>query len=405
MTDHPDAVKVLESVLQWAEARCPCENEEPNPCPLCGASVENLEPCKSAENTLPRHLLKELRSVKARAMQAAMPAPAGVRVRKLEWVEPTKLTNGCWSAECELGVFSVAFDDGWHAELNDGRDWEWEPELDPRSYEGPYAAQRACQAYRDARILSAIEDAGAREGAEPQGCPTPGACSCPPSTLTPAGDLVERLREPGRRYFDGIDHQEGTRPNRDGEEAADTIEVLQAMVETEPVASTTELTVLIENLLAIKNPTPRIPNVAWLLLKRSLAHIKALEAEVARLRQAVRNDTATIGQYEEHRQKLHAARSAAEARATTAEADLAALKSNYDTAQANWDLTLDRAEKAEADLAALRAEVERKDKALRECSDKLWIARCDSQDAAFRAAAEAACAMAATALATAKAGG
>lgn len=35
--------------------------------------------------------------------------------------------------------------------------------------------------------------AGAQEGAEPRGCPTPGACSCPPTAPTPAGagDLVE----------------------------------------------------------------------------------------------------------------------------------------------------------------------------------------------------------------------
>ena len=52
---------VLGLVLKWAEGRCPCENELPNPCPLCGASVENLEACKSAENTLPTSLLRKIR--------------------------------------------------------------------------------------------------------------------------------------------------------------------------------------------------------------------------------------------------------------------------------------------------------------------------------------------------------
>ncbi|WP_353640786.1 hypothetical protein [Mesorhizobium sp. WSM2239] len=65
--DPYERVKQLEAVvkktLRWAEARCPCHNEEPNPCPLCGASVENLEGCKSAENTIPRDLLTELRRV------------------------------------------------------------------------------------------------------------------------------------------------------------------------------------------------------------------------------------------------------------------------------------------------------------------------------------------------------
>lgn len=58
--------EALERVLHWAEARCPCHNEEPNPCPLCGASVENLEACKSAENTLPRDILVLLRTTAAR---------------------------------------------------------------------------------------------------------------------------------------------------------------------------------------------------------------------------------------------------------------------------------------------------------------------------------------------------
>lgn len=52
----------LSKVDWWARQRCPCENEDPNPCPLCGASVENLEACKSAENTFPRELLETVRS-------------------------------------------------------------------------------------------------------------------------------------------------------------------------------------------------------------------------------------------------------------------------------------------------------------------------------------------------------
>lgn len=55
---------LIGDILKWAESRCPCENDEPNPCSLCGASVENLEACKSAENTLPRDLLVRLRVTK-----------------------------------------------------------------------------------------------------------------------------------------------------------------------------------------------------------------------------------------------------------------------------------------------------------------------------------------------------
>ncbi|RWP44250.1 MAG: hypothetical protein EOR04_04850 [Mesorhizobium sp.] len=56
--------ELVSRTLTWAEQRCPCHNEQPNPCPLCGASVENLEACKSAENTIPRDLLVELRRVR-----------------------------------------------------------------------------------------------------------------------------------------------------------------------------------------------------------------------------------------------------------------------------------------------------------------------------------------------------
>ncbi|MBP0492220.1 hypothetical protein [Roseomonas indoligenes] len=53
---------VVSRLLTWADKKCPCENEQPNPCPLCGASVENLEPCKAADQTLPRDLLAAARA-------------------------------------------------------------------------------------------------------------------------------------------------------------------------------------------------------------------------------------------------------------------------------------------------------------------------------------------------------
>mgnify|MGYP001104097693 CR=1 FL=1 len=90
-------------------------------------------------------------------MRASPPsAPAGVKVKPLFWREPDKRSNGCWTADCILGTFSVGFDDGWHASLEDSH-WEWEPENDPRSYEGPSAAQAACQALLDFRIRSSLQ--------------------------------------------------------------------------------------------------------------------------------------------------------------------------------------------------------------------------------------------------------
>lgn len=56
--------RVLRDVLRWAEQRCPCHNDEPSPCPLCGARVEpGGGSCLSAENTIPSTLLREIRKV------------------------------------------------------------------------------------------------------------------------------------------------------------------------------------------------------------------------------------------------------------------------------------------------------------------------------------------------------
>lgn len=64
--DVTETEKVVLALLRWADAKCPCENEQPDPCPLCGASVENLDGCKAADNTLPPSLLLAAREVKAR---------------------------------------------------------------------------------------------------------------------------------------------------------------------------------------------------------------------------------------------------------------------------------------------------------------------------------------------------
>lgn len=40
----------------WARSKCPCNNEQPDPCPLCGASVANLENCKAVDITFPSRL-------------------------------------------------------------------------------------------------------------------------------------------------------------------------------------------------------------------------------------------------------------------------------------------------------------------------------------------------------------
>lgn len=270
----------------------------------------------------------------ARAMQDAM-AGREVRVKALEWNEPSEITNGCWSARCELGKFSVAFDDGWHAELNDGRDWEWEPEMDPRSYEGPYAAQRACQAYRSALILSALEPAGAQEGG-----------------YDPERDLDPCLEA---RLFV-------------------TPESLDAFMEANPlppehtpapdvpglVATLRRGTGIRESVLY----TEADAYAADLTMKEAASRIEALEAEVASLQTRL---TFAYG---------------------------AKVRCNDDAIYGRR-----RATAAEAERDALRAEVERKDKALREIGE--WKATTDSWYRLARRFIE----IARAALAPAKAGG
>jgi len=55
----------LRKVEWWAQQKCPCHEETPNPCPLCGASVENLEACKAVESVFPRDLLADIRAALA----------------------------------------------------------------------------------------------------------------------------------------------------------------------------------------------------------------------------------------------------------------------------------------------------------------------------------------------------
>lgn len=64
-----ELTEALQGFVRWANAKCPCENEQPNPCPLCGASI--FEGCKAADQTLPRELLEAARAAlsKARGLQ------------------------------------------------------------------------------------------------------------------------------------------------------------------------------------------------------------------------------------------------------------------------------------------------------------------------------------------------
>lgn len=82
-----------------------------------------------------------------------------MRPKDLDWQNPSRATNGLWVAKTALGDYVVGFDDGWHATLvaRPPLHWEWEPENDPRSYSGPWDAQRACQAHYNSVVYSLTE--------------------------------------------------------------------------------------------------------------------------------------------------------------------------------------------------------------------------------------------------------
>jgi len=57
--------KALGAFLDWGQQQCPCYNDLPNPCPLCGASIENLEGCKAIESKFPPRILGQAREALA----------------------------------------------------------------------------------------------------------------------------------------------------------------------------------------------------------------------------------------------------------------------------------------------------------------------------------------------------
>lgn len=77
-------------------------------------------------------------------------------VKPLEW---EKTRYDLWEAKSSTGEYCVGFDDYWWAELNDGMGWEWVPDVDPRSFDGPYAAMQAAQTEHERRILSDLTTA------------------------------------------------------------------------------------------------------------------------------------------------------------------------------------------------------------------------------------------------------
>lgn len=57
---RPSALReALLAVVYWAQAKCPANEESPDPCPLCGATVE-AGVCKAVDEMFPERLLAQI---------------------------------------------------------------------------------------------------------------------------------------------------------------------------------------------------------------------------------------------------------------------------------------------------------------------------------------------------------
>lgn len=102
--------------------------------------------------TLLGDILERTRATLTAALSTA-PAPEMVRVKPLEWQEPSKATNHCWVAETQFGTYSAVNEDGWHVGFEPGRYWDWDGD---RILDTERTAKAAAQADYEQRIRSAL---------------------------------------------------------------------------------------------------------------------------------------------------------------------------------------------------------------------------------------------------------
>lgn len=111
----------------------------------------------------------------ANAIEALLDAAEGevVRVKPLEWAEPSKTSNGCWTAESPFGTYSVVNEGGWWCILEGApycKGFEW---LGENAAKDTVAtAKAAAQADYESRIRSALASPveGWRPGPPPADC-------------------------------------------------------------------------------------------------------------------------------------------------------------------------------------------------------------------------------------------
>lgn len=295
----------------------------------------------------------------ARAMQAA---GAGVRVKALEW--------NPFRAETPWGYYQIddcTGDDlkGRPPFLLSGR---W---VDNSRHATLHDARAAAQAHHDRLVLSTLSPAGPQEGATFDPALSPGMTDMMvppeanplPPTPAPAADVAGLVEQIAQWLHDEVEYPDPNFPHYHWPEHPDDTGQREGGW----------LNILPKDIQEQFRDIAR--RLATFIDRKTASTIEALQAEVAR-------KDARIAEYEEHRQKLHAARAASEARATAAEAEAAAWRERESETQEalqkigeefgihggepRVDGLLRVLRELRAEAAALRAEVERKDKALRE---------------------------------------
>lgn len=55
--------KTLKAFIKWGDQQCLCYDDKPDPCPLCDASIANLQGCKAVDAKFPPRILADARAL------------------------------------------------------------------------------------------------------------------------------------------------------------------------------------------------------------------------------------------------------------------------------------------------------------------------------------------------------
>lgn len=156
----------------------------------------------------------------------------------------------------------------------------------------------------------ALEPAGAQEGAEPRGCPTPGACSCPAATPAPDADVAGLVEQIAQWLHDEVEYPDPHFPDYHWpEHPDDTGQREDGWLHIVPKDTQAQFRDIARRL-------------ATFVDRKTASALTALQEEVARLTR----DNRDLQKIADDLGRAVQAHADEEARATAAEAEAAALR-------------------------------------------------------------------------------